>query len=268
MSVRTVALVWLLATLACAAVTFYYFDHYPAFAHGSRGPPLLAARMFTLAFLFVSAPFLCLLALVTREAGPVAALDSHVAIYAVFLFITAAADSPGHSSPAEIGSGAILLLLFVVLGVEVLAALVAHGRMEDPAGHSGCRPFIFIGVSTALFGGWLLGVLAWSAVLVPQVIAAAEAAAGDRPYCVDVDGRAARSAFDLSALRMHGSNNGGWTVNFHALLVVGAGADRAYMNWSYRSGRFEPLNEAARASLHLDAQAKCAPVAHFAASWM
>jgi hypothetical protein len=268
MSVRTVGVVWLVATLACAAFTFTYFDHYPAFAHGSRDPPLLAARTFALAFLFASAPFLCLLALVTREAGPVAALDCHVAIYAVFLFITAATDSPGHSSPGEAFRGVILFILFAILGVEVLVALVAHGRMEDPAGHSGCRPFIFIGVSTALFGGWMLGVLAWSAVLVPQVIAAAEAAAGDRPYCVDVDGRAARSAFNFSALSMHGSNNGSLTVNFHALLVIGAGADRAYMNWSYRSGRFEPLNEAARASLHLDAQAKCAPVAHFAASLM
>ena len=268
MKLRTVVVVWLVVTLACAAFTFTYFDHYPAFAHGSRGPPLLGARMFALALLFVSAPFLCLLALATREAGPIAALDSHVAIYAAFLFITAATDSPGHSSPAEIGGSAILFVLFIVLGVEVLLALVAHGRMEDPAGHSGYRPFIFVGVATSLFGGWMLGVLAFSAVLAPRVIAAAEAAAGDRPYCVDVDGRAARSAFDFSAPSMHAANHDGWTYNFHALLVIGAGADRTYMNWSYRSGRFEPLTESARANLHLDAQAKCAPVAHFAANMM
>src|SRR3981081_3709777 len=118
MSVRTVVLVWLVATLACAAGTFSYFDHYPAFAHGGRGPPLLAARTFALAFLFASAPFLCLLALVTREAGPVAALDCHVAIYAVSLFITAATDSPGHSSPGEAFRGVILFILFAILGVE------------------------------------------------------------------------------------------------------------------------------------------------------
>jgi hypothetical protein len=41
-----------------------------------------------------------------------------VAIYAVFLFITAATDSPGHSSPAEIGGGAILFLLFVATTVR------------------------------------------------------------------------------------------------------------------------------------------------------
>jgi hypothetical protein len=258
--------VWLVATLACAAFTFCYFDHYPAFAHGSRGPPLLAVRMFTLALLFTSAPFLCLLALVTREPGPVAVLDSHLAIYAVFLFITAATHSPGHSSPAEIGGGAILFMLFAVLGVEVLVAIAAHGWMQDPSGRSGYRPFIFVGLATALFGGWLLGVLAWAAVLPAKVIAAAEAAAGDRPYCVDVDGRAARSTFDLSALSMHAANHDGWTFNFHALLVVGAGAERTYLNWSYRSGRFEPLTQPTREKLHLDAQAKCVPLAHFARS--
>jgi hypothetical protein len=263
MSVRTVGVAWLVATLACAAFTFTYLDHYPAF----RGP-FLEARVFTLALLVVSAPLLCLLALATRAPGPLAALDSHAAIYAVFLLIAAATASPGHSSPAEAYDSPINFVLFIILGVEVLIALAAHAWLQEPPGHSGYQHFIFVYVAAALLGGWMLGVLAWSAVLVPQVITAAEAAAGDRPYCVDVDGRAARSAFDFSALSMHAPNHDGWTFNFHALLVVGAGADRTYMNWSYRSGRFEPLNEAARASLHLDAQAKCAPVAHFAAKLM
>jgi hypothetical protein len=66
---------------------------------------------------------------------------------------------------------------------------------------------------------------------------------------------------------MRAPNADGWTFSFHALLVIGTGADRRYMNWSYRSGGLAPVTDHAREALHLDKEARCTPVAHFARDW-
>jgi hypothetical protein len=123
-------------------------------------------------------------------------------------------------------------------------------------------------VAVPLLGGWVLGILLWSTMIPPQIVSAAEEAAGDRSYCIDVDGQPALGARDLTGLSVHARNDAGWSWNFHALLVIGPAAERSYMNWSYRSGRFEPVKDSTRTGLHLDQQAKCTPKAHFARDWI
>ena len=263
---RTGPAIGLLAIgFGCALLTFVFFANYPAFAQGHRGPALAGLWTFAFAALLVSAPLLWLIALAGRMMGTLAPLEIHAALYGVLLFITLIVDSPGHSSPAEGFRGLVILGLVAVMAIEGAVLAIALARtspqLEDSAG------FLAPALAAALFGGWIVGVLAWSSLLPPRVIAAAEAAAGDRPYCIDVDGRPARRAADLDALSMRATNAGGWTFNFHALLVIGAGQDRRYMNWSYRSGRFEPVSHHAREALHLDKEARCTPLAHLARDW-
>jgi hypothetical protein len=125
-------------------------------------------------------------------------------------------------------------------------------------------PFIFGGLTAALLSGWFAGLLIWSTMLPQRIIAAAETAAGDRPYCIDLEKGPASSASGLRGPRMRATNDHGWTWSFHALLVIGEAADRRYMNWSYRSGRFETVSEHAREGLHLDKIVRCSPIPHFA----
>jgi hypothetical protein len=258
----------LVIALGCAAMTFYYFDNYPAFAAGTRGPPLWRAWSFVLTVLLAAAPVLWVVALVARTSAALAALETHAALLSVFLFITIVTQSAGHASPGDAFGGMIVFGLFIVFAAEVIVAVITRFGLKDASDSNHYLQLAYPCFAIPLIGGWLLGILAWSTMFPPRIASAAETAAGDRPYCIDVDGRPAQKARDLAGLSAHAHSDDGWTTNFHALLVVGAGADRTYSNWSYRSGRFEPLNERTREALHLDAQVKCAPAVHFARDWM
>ena len=79
-----------------------------------------------------------------------------------------------------------------------------------------------------------------------------------------MDERPARRLTDFTGAVMRASASHGKEWNFHALMTIDGPPGRQYMNWSYRSGRFEVVTEKARHGLHLDPTAKCTPVAHFA----
>jgi hypothetical protein len=143
-------------------------------------------------------------------------------------------------------------------------------RLEGQAREKGLTgpKFVYTGLTTAMVGGWLIGSLLWSGLLPSRAVAAAETAAEGRPYCIDVNGRPARSASDLTGMVMRTPAHQGLYWRFHALLTLETASGRTYMNWSYRSGRFEPVSESGRKALHLDREARCRPAPHFARDWV
>jgi hypothetical protein len=260
---------WLLVLLAIAvggaAITTVCLDDYPAFAESSRGMPFYSPWTWAMGLLLAVAPLVWLGAIASPGPETLTALRAHAALYSVLLVITAALDSPGHSSPMERWFALLVwYFLSLVLGIEGLAAVVAWVRMRKSTPGKKAPPFVYFGLTSALLGGWFCGILIWSTLVPARVIAAAETAAGGRPYCIDVEKGPARSAGDLNGWRMRATNHEGWIWHFHALLVIGDAADRRYMNWSYRTGRFEPVRE----RLRLDRGVKCTPKAHLAREWL
>jgi hypothetical protein len=152
----------------------------------------------------------------------------------------------------------------VVLTGDAIAIALAWRRNRVLAPARKGPAFAYAGLTVSLLAGWYTGLQAWSSAFRPRLIAAAETQALDQPYCIDVDGHPVRTANDLTGLGMRARNQGGWTFSFHALLVIGYGQDRTYQNWSYGSGRFEPVTEHARYGLNLDFTNRCKPVEHFA----
>ena len=269
---RAKSLAWFVILIAialfCAVVTTYYFENYPAFAAGGRDPPLYGAWALALGFLLTLCPLVWGSALVAPAQVTFTILSVHAALYSVLLVITGLTDSPGHSSPGDALAAGIWSILVVVLVAEAAVAATVIARMKKISSETKGLPFVYLGLTTAVLGGWFVGVLIWSATLPQLVVGAAETAAADRPYCIDLESGPARAAGDLTGINMRARNDNGWIWHFHALLVIEDVADRSYMNWSYRTGRFEPVSESAREGLHLDRDVKCAPAAHLAHDWV
>jgi hypothetical protein len=192
-------------------------------------------------------------------------LKVHAALYTGWVVVMFAMVTHHHGG----GFAALAPLIdwfvnIVVLAGDAIVVVIAYKRRRTSSPDSKGPQFVYVGLTAVLLGGWYAGVLSWSSALHPRLIAAVETLAQDQTYCIEVDGRPVRTADDLTGLTMRARNEGGWTYNFHALLVVGAGADRTYLNWSYRSGQFEPVTSHARFALHLDDRVTCRPAMHFA----
>ena len=63
---------------------------------------------------------------------------------------------------------------------------------------------------------------------------------------------------------MQAPSDSGYFLAYHALLVVGDEAGMTYLNWSYRTGRFEPLGDGSRKLIwRLNERAHCKPMLGF-----
>jgi hypothetical protein len=251
----------------CGVIAFNILNNLPAFSTGSQESLLHRSWSTALEIFVVSAPLLWIIALIAREPLSLAFLKVHAALYTAFLVATIASNSPGHSSPAEAFAGIVLGFLFIILVGDAIAIMVARIATTRSRTNRKDPEFVYVGVTLALLCGGYAGVLAWSSTLPPRIISAAEAVTQGRPYCIDVDGRPARAARDLTGLSMRAPNVDGWTFNFHALLVVAAGSDRNYFNWSYKRDHFELVSPSARVNLHLDENTRCVPALHLARDW-
>jgi hypothetical protein len=249
--------------LCCAGATAYYLYNFPDFVARDLDPVGLVG----LGVLGAS-PLLWIGALAMPGPASLVALRAHAALFIVLLVLDQFYPARHLSGPVGLIAIFVWCVLVVVLVIEALVAELTCFRVKRASRSAKVPPFVFSGLVVALLVGCLLGVLIWSPTLPSRVIAAAEAAAGDRSYCIDVDARPARSARDLSGWNMRAADRDGWSWNFHALLAIGEAADRRYMNWSYRTGRFEPVSDSAREGLHLDRITQCAPKAHFARGWL
>jgi hypothetical protein len=250
----------LLMAVFCAASTTYCLANYPRVV-----PYLDAALLLAIGSNVVAAPVIWGVVLAKPAPGASVALWVHAALCTV-LGINCLSDVPVLDGPPGAAVAAIgLILIFVsTIGGVVMAVTRRRARTSWPDRKA--LPFVYLGVTTALLGGWFAGFLIWSPMLPRQVIAAAEAAAGDRPYCIQLEKGPAQSARDLTGWNMRFTHTDGFIEPFYALLVIRDTSDRRYMGWSYRTGRFEPAwgdvgPELGRTSL-------CRPKAHFARDWL
>jgi hypothetical protein len=245
-----------------AIATFAYFSYFDILTGGERGSPLARSAAALSLILLCSAPILLLAAVKWPEVPLVVAASIHAAIFFSLLAITTMTFRQGHSSLGDSLAPVILTVLWLILAAEFVMIFIALNRAPNVDPRAACLS-AFAGLTVPLIGGWMLGVIAWSVMLPAKVIASAEATAGSKLYCVEVDGRPVDSKHNLVAWAMLAQNRGGYTHNFHALMVIGSGPDRTYANWSYRLGRFAPIAEKSRVALHLDQKVKCEPIEHF-----
>jgi hypothetical protein len=242
--------------LASTAATSYFLDNFST-APWRWLPSALGA----------SAPVLWIVARIAPGPLSLTLLKVHAALYTALVVVKITMVTHHHGS----GFATLARLIhwfenIAILGGNAIAIMVAwrRSRVLSP-GRKG-PAFVYAGLTVFLLAGWYAGLQAWSSAFRPRLIAAAEAQALDRPYCIEADGRPARTADNLTGFGMRAHNDGGWTWNFHALLVIGEGTERTYLNWSYISGRFEPVTLHARFALHLDDRVTCKPAKHFALS--
>jgi hypothetical protein len=275
--------VWLavlfIVALLFATITFHYLDNYAGFTN--RG------MVWVLVLFMIAPPLLWGVALGTRWPLLPILLNVHAALLSVYILVNIAFSPDGRPQ-------AIIVLGFflAIIGADAFIARIASVRMKKSRRDINHPKFVYLGLTAFIFSGCFIGVQIWSPTVPPRIIAAAETTAADRPYCIEVDGRPARNAGELTGLSMGLQDE--FTLNFRALLVIETSRphdakdhitpgeihqsgkasfgewkppDRNYLNWSYRSGRFEPVSGYAREGLHLDSQVKCMPVAHFARDW-
>jgi hypothetical protein len=258
--------VFALAAIAlCAALlSFEFFTNYPAMVTRDR-PLAVGDPEAVLEFIFMGAAVvLPAAAILFPSKASIAVAKVHAALWAACVIVEYITFEPGHSSPGYLLDVAFEIFFFGLLAIELVMIRIATARLP-PADRALSRmPWLFTAIVVALVGGWGAGVMAWAETVPVRVVEAAEKAAGDRAYCLEIVGRPAQSRRDLTGRSMHAPDYSGWTFQFHALLVAGEGAERTYSNWSYRTGRFELVGEHARNGLHLDSDRHCVPAPHFA----
>ena len=256
-----VVFVLFIVTVVSALATLTYFNNFSAFVEGGRSPPLAGLWLTVLIALLLLAPFILVAVVIWPIGALIVVSSAHSAIFFSLLTITSITFRPDKSLGGSLAP-LILTVLWLTLAVEFVMIFIALGRSREVELRA---TFLstFASFAMPLIGGWALGVLAWSETLPAQVIESAEITAGSRPYCVEADGEPVDSRRDLVAWSMLAANRGGYSANFHALMVIGSETERTYANWSYRLGRFVPISGDARANLHLDREVKCEPSEHF-----
>ena len=248
--------------VVCAAVavglsTFITLD-------GLASNPALSADLARLMFrlcvaLVLTIPVAILVAAIGGATGAkVAAL--HLAGLGLVAMGILTTPTPGHGTPGDRLVVPALWLLLLPISVEAGTVFWSAVRRWDSGGGSALK--LWLWATGLVFVGWGLGLVAWSERVPSRIIAAAEAASGGGPYCLDVVDRAARTRRDLTGFSAHAPNEAGWTWSFHVLMVIGDGSERGYANWSYRTGRFEPLGRETVSAL--SSTPKCSPARGFA----
>jgi hypothetical protein len=147
-------------------------------------------------------PVLWGVALGMRQPLSLALLKVHAALIAALLL-------------GSIGSGIVDFVFFLaILGVDAFIARIASVRIKGSGRNIDHPKFVYLGLTASIFGGYFVGVQLWSSTLPPRIVAAAETTAADRPYCIEVDGRPARNAGQLTGLSMRARRDGVLTFNF------------------------------------------------------
>jgi hypothetical protein len=137
----------------------------------------------------------------------IAAVKIHAALYAVFMVILAVTIQPGHSL-ADSFTDLILTILIGILVFELFLLVIAIHQSPPAAREIAGAPWLFTSLTFALLGGWAAGVVVWSETVPARIVAAAESAAGDKAYCLVVDGRAVSDRRDLTGLSVHATRSG------------------------------------------------------------
>jgi hypothetical protein len=261
LAVFVLLIIFISVGLITAVSTFGILSNYPTF---SRPPLYLAIAAMFLIF-FLSPPILWCVALVFHD--PVS--RTLLKIDAAFLTADLVADiwlPYSHAASVFVDLGRVICAIFIIVNLWV--AHISYRRAKGRLRRIRDPKFLYLGLTIPAIVGLYTGVETWSSTMPARVVAAAEAVSQGQPYCIIVDGRPARSAKALTGTNMQAEYQGSWAFNFHSLLVVKAGRDSSFFNWSYRTGRFEPVGEHARFGLDLDSRAQCEAEAHLARAWV
>jgi hypothetical protein len=243
--------------LGCAVAAFGYLATYPSFQPAVWAHALLALMLFTL-----TAPVFFGGALLAPSRQWITAATVHATLYAAFMVVLTATFERRHSL-GDIFAFEILTVLWGILLFELFLLLIAIHR-SPPAARADGVPWLFTSLAAALLGGWAAGVVVWSETVPARIVAAAESAAGDTPYCLMVAGRAVSSRRDLTGLSVRAPRSNGYAWDFHAVLVAGADPDKTYSNWSYKTDRFELIHDSALNRQFREQRTRCQPAPHFA----
>lgn len=157
-----------------------------------------------------------------------ALLEGHLAVFVIWLGVASQFFPP---------DGLDTLLTGIALLPEALLYAACRVRHQPRLG------WVAPAFCAACLAGASVGVHAWSAALPGRIQRAAEAAAGGENHCIVVGQRRVTDAAHLTAGAMM-PLLGEWKA-FHALLVVGQGHERRILNWSFRSGSFQPVSDQA-----------------------
>ena len=106
----------------------------------------------------------------------------------------------------------------------------------------------------------------WAVARIAAVVDAAEAIAGDKPYCIQVAAKRsnfvqARARIDFSPLTMRTKCDQGWCWQYHAVLVAVDGDPPKLINWSHRMIGF--VDEVSK-RFNPPVASVCQPQPHFA----
>lgn len=256
----------LVVAFVCAIASYWYFDSYPELVKTSRGSPISGLAIKTLGSLIFSLPVFLLVALIWPRASTVLAAQIHAGFYLSFLLLgSLASGSPGHSSPGAQFADLIETVLYVILAFELLMIGVANS-LRKRRGYIASKVtgiFVCSVIVCTLLGGWFAGVALWSLNLPPKILAAAEAEAQGKPYCIKAVNNPVKNKLGLNALNMYAGDSGGFTLFFHGLLVIQEENGRQYMNWSYRREKFDEVSEGIRKGMGLARSEHCTPIQDF-----
>lgn len=250
----------LAAALFCAFVSFIYFNFYPFLMTEGGESPIGLLGVDILTVLLILMPFLMIAAIMRPQKEIILVARIHAGIFLTLLLLTSfAGGSSGHSSPGAGIGKAIMLILYSIIGIEFfLIFLIGHFSKQKN------MRIISLLIPAVVIGGWGFGVLFWSLKYVPYVIKQAELAGFEKDYCLLAAGKPVLSLAGLMPLNMYASDRNGYTWNFHGLMILGEDNDRHYMNWSFREGKFNLINEQTQKRMHLDKGRQCKPMPHFA----
>lgn len=135
--------------VACAAASFSYFVTYPWLRNAVRGLAQFALLLFTLL-----APIFFGAALIAPNRQWIAAVKVHAALYTAFMAVLTVTLGPRHDLTDS------LTILYGILVFELFLIVIAVNRLPLAARQTG-GPWVFTGLTIALFGGWAVGALAW-----------------------------------------------------------------------------------------------------------
>ena len=140
--------------VGCAAASFGYFVTYPWLHRAVRGLAQFALLLFTLL-----APICFGAALIAPSQQWIATVKVHAALYTAFMAVLTVTLGPGHYH-ADSLAVLILTILYGILVFELFLVVIAVDRLPSAERQTG-GPWLFTGLTIALFGGWAMGALAW-----------------------------------------------------------------------------------------------------------
>jgi hypothetical protein len=212
----------LMLAIALAFLTFLYYNYYPALV-ASGVQERTSNWLFGFAALLVlTSPIV--IGSTFAGSGEHIVTEIHAALLASMLvigFLTM------ESHPLDI---VIWVPVLMLLAAEIVVSIIVRHRLQAVGDSGSASTEIFPGLVGAIVGGWCVGVAAWGFLMPPRVIAAAEAAAGSHPYCIEVVGTPATWRASLTPFFMRARDEHEYFWNLHGLLVVDRKTGREYWN--------------------------------------